>query len=44
VGVVTNKGRHARILNTTVSTESDQPTQLMLKGDESLVQLVPLLS
>ena len=43
VGVVTNKGRHARILNTTVSGDSNQPTQLILKGEESLVQLVPLL-
>ena len=43
VGVVTNKGRHARILNTTVSGDSNQPTQLILKGEECLVQLVPLL-
>ncbi|KZR91745.1 DNA gyrase subunit A [Synechococcus sp. MIT S9509] len=44
VGVVTNKGRHARIQNTTISTDCNQPTQLTFKGDETLVQLVPLLS
>ena len=44
VGVVTNKGRHARIHNTTISMDSDQPTQLTFKADETLVQLVPLLS
>ena len=44
VGVVTNKGRHARIQNTTISMDSNQPTQLIFKAEETLVQLVPLLS
>ena len=44
VGVVTNKGRHARIKNTTISMDSNQPTQLKFKAEETLVQLVPLLS
>ena len=44
VGVVTNKGRHARIHNTTISLDSNQPTQLIFKAEETLVQLVPLLN
>lgn len=44
VGVVTNKGRHARIHNTTISLDSNQPTQLTFKAEETLVQLVPLLN
>ena len=44
VGVITNKGRHARIENTTISMDSNQPTQLRFKAEETLVQLVPLMS
>jgi len=44
VGVVTNKGRHARIHNTTISLDRNQPTQLIFKAEETLVQLVPLLN
>ena len=44
VGVITNKGRNARIENTTISMDKDQPTQLRFKAEEKLVQLVPLLS
>ena len=42
VGVVTNKGRHARIHKTTISFDSNQPTQLTFKAEERLVQLIPL--
>ena len=44
VSVITNKGRHARIENTTISMDSNQPTQLRFKAEETLVQLVPLMS
>jgi DNA gyrase subunit A len=44
VGVVTSKGRHARISHETISADSNQPTQLSFKAEESLSQLVPLLN
>ncbi len=44
VGVVSSKGRHGRLLSDTISRDLSQPTQLSLKGDESLIELIPLLS
>ncbi|MAS27561.1 MAG: topoisomerase IV [Synechococcus sp. NAT40] len=44
VGVVSSKNRHGRLLSAELSNNTDQPTQLTLKGDESLADLVPLLS
>ena len=44
VGVVTNKGRHARIINGAISRDSNQPTKMTFKEEERLSQLVPLLS
>ena len=44
VGVVSSKGRHGRLLSNTISNDLSQPTQLPLKGDEHLSELIPLLS
>jgi len=44
VGVMSSQGRHGRLLSTTISQELSQPTQLPLKADESLSELIPLLS
>jgi len=44
VGVMSSQGRHGRLLSTTISEELSQPTQLPLKADESLSELIPLLS
>ena len=44
VGVVTSKGRHARISNEAISRDINQTTQLSFKSEESLSQLVPLLN
>ena len=44
VGVMSSHGRHGRLLSTTISQELSQPTQLPLKADESLSELIPLLS
>ena len=43
VGVVSSKGRHGRLLSNTISNDLSQPTQLPLKGDEHLSELIPLL-
>jgi len=42
IGVVSSKGRHARIVYETLSTNSDQPSALNLRAEETLSQLVPL--
>ena len=42
VGLITSKGRHGRIAMDAIS--SDEPTQLSLKAEETLVELVPLLT
>jgi len=44
VGVMSSQGRHGRLLSTSISQELSQPTQLPLKADESLSELIPLLS
>jgi DNA gyrase subunit A len=44
IGVMSNQGRHGRLLGTSISGELSQPTQLPLKADESLSELIPLLS
>ena len=44
VGVVSSKGRHGRLLSNTISNDLSQPTQLPLKGDEHLSELIPLLT
>ena len=44
VGLVSSTGRHGRVLSSTISTELSQPTQLPLKGEETLSELIPLLS
>ena len=44
IGVVTSRGRHARIVNEAVSGNSDQRNKLSFKSEETLSELVPLLS
>ena len=44
IGVVSSKGRHARIVYETLSTNSDQPSALNLQAEETLSQLVALNS
>ena len=42
IGVVSSKGRNARIVYDTLSTNSNQPSALNLRAEETLSQLVPL--
>ena len=42
IGVVSSKGRNARIVYDTLSTNSNQPSALNLRAEETLNQLVPL--
>ena len=44
VGVITNKSRHGRILSDSISSDTDEPTDLSLKEDEQLIRLVRLIS
>ena len=42
IGVVSSKGRNARIVYDTLSTNRNQPSALNLRAEETLSQLVPL--
>ena len=44
IGVMSSQGRHGRLLGTSISGELSQPTQLPLKADETLSELIPLLT
>ena len=44
IGIVTSKGRHARIVNETISNDSNHPSELVLRADETLSRFVPLMS